>query len=206
MVLVNLSMMRSIAGSSTKQEPSSKIKWFDTVISYHYKYTECGNAPAVKIAIKYIEKPASKAISRHTFRSEADAITSQQKRKCCEHTAHLDNMLPDLVQYKWSQMSIDELETTQSEIIDELDSLREVDEESGYTRNTAQYRALEKQLSLLLEMYECLVQKRYAENLVSTSTENKDKDTFVQKNRVFSRSLRFLLPFKKCMSFIDESG
>ena len=115
-------------------------------------------------------------------------------------------MLPDLVQYKWSQMSIDELEAAESEIIKELDNLREVDEESGYTRPTAQYRALEKQLSLLLEMYECLVQKRYAENPLSSSTEDENKDTLIQKNRLFIRSPRFLLPFKKCMSSVDESG
>jgi hypothetical protein len=202
-------MMRPIvkqsADSSAKQEAPSKIKWFDTVLAYHYNYTECGNAPAVKIAIREIEKPASK-ISRHTFRSEADAVASQQKRKCCEHKAHLDNMLPDLVQYKWSQMSIDELEAAESDIIKKLDSLREVDEESGYTRQTAQYRALEKQLSLLLEMYECLVQKRYDENLLSITTENENKDIFIQKNSVSIRSLRFLLPFQKCMSFSDKSG
>ena len=195
--------MPSIVKQAKKQDPSSKLKWFDTVMAYTYTYTEGGNLPAEKIAIRVIEKPACKANCRHTFRSEADAITTYQKKKQCEHRAHLDNMLPDLAQYQWSHLSIDELKAAESEMIEELDRLREVDESTGYTRHSGQYRALEKQLSLMLEMYECLFQKSSVEQLISISMNKKDEDVCIAKKRNARRSFRFLFPFSNCLSAFD---
>ena len=182
---------------------STKIKWFDTVVAYDYTYTNGENPPAMNIAIREIKKPARKLTSRHTFRCEADAIISQQKRKQGEHTAHYENIVPDLARYQWSQMSIDELEAAELEMIDKLDSIRQVDAVTGRTILSDKYRALEKELSLLLEMYECLFQKRFVENLLLQRN-----NEAASKKRQHPRRLDFFWPFTKCLQInVDvESG
>ena len=90
--------------------------------------------------------------------------------------------------------------------MNKLDSLRQVDASTGIIKLSGKYRALEKELSLLLEMYECLHQKCYVENLLSIGKQSNNEDVIVKK-RDLRRSLLFFFPFTKCVTInVDESG
>ena len=184
---------------------STRIKWFDTAVAYIYTYTNVENSLAFNIAIREIQKPGRMMSRRHTFRGEADAIISQKKKKQNEHTEHYQKIKPDLAKYHWSQMTIHELEAAELELIDKLDSIRQVDAFTGFSIYSNQYIELEKELSLLLEMYECLFQERIVENHVS---QNNDEAASITKKRNLRRSLRFFSPFTKCLRITvdDESG
>jgi hypothetical protein len=198
------------SAAETKLMPSStKIKWLDTVVAYHYTYTGDRNLPAMNIAIRTsiqeIKQPARTMIKRHTFRCEADAMISEQKKKQGEHTEHYQKIKPDLARYHWSHLTIDELEAAELEMIDKLDSICLVDASTGNMIHTAKYRELEKELSLLLEMYECLFQKSFVENLLSQSN---NKAVSIMKKRDLRSRLNFFSPFTTCLriNVDDESG
>ena len=210
--LIPIDFMPSIlkqSAAETKLMPSStKIKWLDTVVAYHYTYTGDRNLSAMNVAvrtsIREIKQPARTMIKRHTFRCEADAIISEQKKKQGEHTEHYTKIKPDLARYHWSHMPIDELEAAELEMINKLDSICLVDAVTGDMVHSNKYRELEKELSLLLEMHECLFQKRFVENLLSQS--NNEAVSIMRKRDLRSR-LNFFSPFTKCLrvNVDDES-
>ncbi len=147
-------------------DPSSKIKWLDSVKSYNYTYTGCGNLSAEVISIRDVDKPSRmKAVSKRKFHCEAEAILSQQKKKQGENLAHIEKILPEVAKLEWLQLSIHEIKAIESEMIEELDSLRQIDTNTGHITYSYEYRVLEKRFVLLLETYECLFKKASLDNL-----------------------------------------
>jgi hypothetical protein len=196
-------------------DPSRKIKWLDSVKSYSYTYTGCENVPAEVMSIRDVEKPARmKAVCKHTFHCEAEAILSQQKKKRGENLAHIEKILPEVANLEWLQLSIHQIKAVEFEMIEELDSLRQIDANTGHISYSNEYRALEKQFVLLLEIHECLYMKAYLDRLDSVLTKKQQHDgtgkdaNFTKKPSFLRRSLRFLIPFNKCI-MVDshiESG
>jgi hypothetical protein len=185
-------------------QPSIKIKWLDSVRSYSYTYTGRETISAEIISIRDIEKPArSKAVFRHTFHCEAEAILCLRRKRHQENLEHLENILPELAKFEWLHMPIHEIKAAESEMIDELDSLRQIDMNTGHIIYSYEYRALEKQLALLLEACECLSKKEYVESLINPMQQHDIREhDGTEQNWNYSKKRSclssFLIPFSKC--------
>jgi hypothetical protein len=184
-----------------KPPPSGpkRIRWSESVTLHHY--TECGHSRAEKIAIREGETH-SKRTRRHTFQCEADAIISQQRKKQDQHISHFEKIFPELVKLQWSHLSLLEMKAVESEIISELDSLSQIDATSEHLQQSREYNLTEKQLSLLLEAYECLFQLSH---LRSAEQHGNCKIATSIKSRIRRFKLPWLMLFNYCVSFDVET-
>ncbi len=192
----------------TMQQGFKSIRWSDSAIVYYY--TECGNTRAETSCVRETEELAhSKHTERHTFRCEADAIVSQLRKKRDQHTSQFKKILPELAKLQWAHLSLIELEEVESEILEELDSLRQIDTTTGLLQYSSEYDLVEKQFNLLLDTYECLFQLGYDDSQQLLSINEHDKKIeeapcIEKKNRRFRWP--FSIPFKTCASIdVDAS-
>ena len=118
-----------------------------------------------------------------------------------EHISHLEKILPKIAALDWSHMSIHEIKAAESEMVEELDSLRQVDANTGHFTYSNEYRVLESQFKLLLDAYDCLFKKEYVDSLLRQQRNSNGQESFHAKNRGrFQKAARFLIPFRKCIS------
>ena len=180
------------------------VSWSETVTLYRDE--ECGSSRAEVIAIRSMDEYThSKVTTRRVYQCETDAIIRQNLKKRNEHTLHLEKILPELAKLQWSHLSLLEMEAVESEIIEELDSLRQIDRP-----NSREYKQAERQLSLLLEAYNCLFKLNCANNLGSIKQGGKNKEATPIHRKHWLLKMRWLVPFKNC-AFLDadtdaESG
>ncbi len=183
----------SFMHTKRKQRRSRGITWSDSVTLYHS--TECGNPQAEIIAIRDSEKQTRSNLTRRcTFRCEAEAIISQRRKKRDQLMSHLESLLPALAKLQWSHLSLREMEAVECDIIEELDSLRQMHATIGNPQNSSEYNLMEKQFALLLEAYECFFKLSCADNQL------KEAASIKTRNRIRIPSLRLSLLFKKCVS------
>jgi hypothetical protein len=187
---------------------SKKVRWSDSVKLYNY--TDCENPQIEIIAIRGVERAHSTQPWRLTFLCEEDAIISQRRTKRNQHTSHFEKILPKLAELQWSHLSLLEMESVELDIITELDSLRQTDALAiGPLQHSRNYYAKEKQLSLLLEAYECIFKLSCTNHVGSVKQRRMDKDeSYIDCRRLFR--LAWCIPLKKCVSLnVDtdaESG
>jgi hypothetical protein len=178
-----------------RKKCSKTISWSNSVTLFHY--TECGNPRAEVISIRGIEKlPLSKLTGRQTFQCEADAVISQRRKKLDQHTLRLEKILPELAKLEWSHLSLNEMEAVASDIIEELDSLRQ---------QSREYNLVERQFALLLEAYECMFRLSCNGNHhlpIKQHGKNSEVSFIKSGNRFFRLPpLPWPIPFRNCASF-----
>ena len=193
-------MPSSFKQNMTVKNSSAKIKWMDTALAYSYVYTESTQVLAEKIAIRELRKPVDcKLGSKYGF--EPDAVINFQKKKLSQHKAHYADMIPDLARFGWCNMSLEQMEAKASEIIHKLDSLRLVDTASGSPNHSKEYILHETKLAILLEAQECVYRIKYIDSLLRSSQQFcKGKETTSDKKFDLHTSLRYLIPFRKCVA------
>ncbi len=109
--------------------------------------------------------------------------------------------MPEFAELQLLHMSIHEIQALESEMIEEMDSLRQIDTNTGDITYSHEYRVLEKQYILLLEAYECLFKKAHIDSQVPKQGHNcKGQDSHSKRLSNLRSGIRFLLPFKKCTS------
>jgi hypothetical protein len=105
-----------------------------------------------------------------------------------------------MIKFNLGNMSINDMDAMQDELITELDDIREVDPETGHLRQTEPFAAVEQKLLLLLEALDNATQRDHLENLAGNSC--KDNTTRIKASL---RSLSFLkTAFRKAVTKHSE--
>ena len=122
------------------------------------------------------------------------------KERQGENLAHLETILPELAKLDCLHMSINEIKAVESELIEELDSIRQVDANTGQIIYSHEYRVLENQLALLLQAHDCLSKEAYADNLITLKQKHNSTAQAPNFTKKYSCWSGFLIPFSKCTS------
>ncbi len=119
--------------------------------------------------------------------------------------SHFEKILPELAKLQWSHLSLLEMEAVESEIIEELDSLRQFDTTIGHMQISREYSLIEKQFALLLDACECLFKLSCVSSFRFIKQHGKDKEAAATKTRNKPFSLLWFTPFKNCTSFYVDT-
>jgi hypothetical protein len=124
----------------SKRGRSRQISWSEIVVTHEIEKYDDPN----KMHIKEERKKGLQ--KRKTFRSAADAVETTRRRAVQDLAKQYQlNIRSNLAYFKIK-------ETIQTSLIEELDSLREVDPNDGYFCGSEEYVILEKKLFLFLEI------------------------------------------------------
>ena len=151
---------------------SSKIKWSNHDQNHFYK-RDSETPPALK-PVRRLSN-----YRRKTFSNPLEAVSSNRRHVRDDVLRHYASILPRLRHFGFHVMSLEEMETNQHDLINELDNLREVDPDTGFVCTSDAYKALEDKLLLLLEASDCLAQKANIEKQLSCTY-----DDSAESNRV----------------------
>lgn len=106
-----------------------------------------------------------KSSNKRYFRNAAEAIESNQKKVRQDLTQQFLNIEPNLYTLALPKISVQAMEKMQNQLVNELDSLREVDPTTGDFSETKEFCDLEKKYLLLLEALDYFEQKKNLEAL-----------------------------------------
>jgi hypothetical protein len=153
--------------TTTTQQPlpTATIRWSDSVVTHTYESDNQVEKP------KMCKIDVLQGTSRKCYSSESSAIQQERTRIKQVLAKHYQQLLPDLEVCKLYKKSVRDLEAIQCSLIDELDSLRCVDPESGLLFETAEFVATEDRLMLVLEALECISQHIHVEKLLQSGDE-----------------------------------
>ena len=108
-------------------------------------------------------------------RQVSDAIDAVRRRAARKINEQLVDIEKELASRRMLHCSLDDMERIQTNLIDELDVLREVDPETGELVESEEYTDLECRLEFMLDVCDCLFQKRYMESIFGTAREDLGK-------------------------------
>jgi hypothetical protein len=169
------------------------IRWSDIIVTHTYECDSEGKPKNIKIR-------RQQGSNRKCFSSESSAIHQDRKRIEKELSQHDQKLLPDLAACKLYKKSISELEAMQSNLIEELDSLRFVDPETGHLLETAEFVATEKKLMLVLEALDCISQRIYVESLLQSGDEKNKRRRESGVDKEEQNRMCFIAMFKRQLS------
>ena len=109
---------------------------------------------------------------RRVFRNEVEAIECDRRRiRVLLEQQHLE-IQQSLSPFRLLQTSVKDLETMQTQLVTELDDLRQVDPKTGETCETSEYTALEQKFLVLLRARDHFTQKQWLDDLNPRGNEN----------------------------------
>jgi hypothetical protein len=119
---------------------------------------------------EHVEKESKKMVlkrpgSRRNFRNEKEAIDSNQKKVREVLTQQFLNMEPKLYALALPSICVSDMEKLQTQLLAQLDDLREIDPETGNFCETKEFADLENKFVLLLKALDYFEQKKFLEAL-----------------------------------------
>ena len=99
------------------------------------------------------------------YSNASDAIDANRRKAERRFNKRLIDIEKELASRRMLHCSLDDMERIQTNLIDELDALREVDPVTGDLLESQEYIDLEYRLQFMLDACECLIQKKHAETL-----------------------------------------
>ena len=160
----------SASGKESKR-PAGRVVLSDLAVSIRYESETLTLDPT-----KF--DPAEKYTSRREsieYQSESDAVNADRRRAEQNMHKRLSDVEKELASRRMLHCSLDDIERIQTNLIDELDVLREVDPETGELVESQEYTDLEYRLEFMLDVCECLFQKRYMESIFGTARDDLGK-------------------------------
>jgi hypothetical protein len=131
----------------SKRGRSRQISWSETVVTHDIEKYEHANKTHRK------EESKKGLEQRKTFRSAAEAVETTRRRAAQDLAKQYQlNIRSNMAYFKIKELSAEKLESIQTTLIEELDSLRELDPNDGYFCGSEEYVISEKKLFLFLEI------------------------------------------------------
>ena len=168
MLIQMMEMLKNASRSHARQiaNVSPKVKWSDDVRTHNYEI----DAVIRSATSRPIRRIVSN--SKKRFRNVIEAVNINRRRVRDETLQQYYNILPRLRRFGFNNLSVADMESKQMEIIDELDTLRCVDPNTGNVFTSETYMQLEEKLHLLLEASDCFAQKANTEHISCTYDDN----------------------------------
>ena len=134
---------------------------------------------------------------RRVFRNEVEAIECDRRRiRELLEQQHLE-IQQSLSPFRLLQTSVKDLETMQTQLVTELDDLRQVDPETGETCETSEYTALEQKFLVLLRARDHFTQKQWLDDHTPRGNENTSCEDTERKQNKVQKFTCFAFMFKK---------
>ena len=171
-----LAILKRAVHLNAKQKPtrSARIKWSDAV---QYHAIDCCDTDQDNTSQRNMSGQSSAQLSkqRKRFRDECEAIKYNRLQIHNEITLRYDSILPALQHFNYDKLSLPEIESTQVQLMDDLDQLKRVDPEMTDSLISERYAILESKLELLLDASNYVSQLEFVETIVSSAKCDHDK-------------------------------
>ena len=171
-----LAILKRAVHLNAKHKPtrSARIKWSDAV---QYHAIDCCDTDQDKTSQRNMngQSSAQGSKQRKRFRDECEAIKYNRLQTLKEIANRYDSILPALQHFNYDKLSLPEIESTQFQLMDELDQLRRVDPEMTDSLISERYAILESKLELLLDASNYVSQLEFVETIVSSAKCDYDK-------------------------------
>lgn len=191
-----------------------KLTWSETEVGFIYQYNS-SDLTAVEVSTvkgqgtrsaKLLDLTASK------FSSADDAVNYLQFKKKREFEDRWQIILKSLFLYEIKDLSVENLYSLEMQVMDEMDSRRQMDPITGELCECEEYVALEEMLWVLEEALNCIFQIQHLDNQTQLSAGKSDLDSCRQQGEVtmmkkqVRKRIRNLLAFTCLVPEINEEG
>jgi hypothetical protein len=173
-----LSFFKQAAKRAYDHQPShpKTIRWSTVDITHTF---ECDTVLENPKPVKKTGKG-----NRKTFENAAEAIFYDRQKAQRELRGVYLRLLPDLENFKLSQKSLDELETIQNKLIDELDRLRKNSPDIENPNDSKRFSALERKLIIVMNAWQCTIQRNYVDGLLDSRMDQPPKQHIKRRRSV----------------------
>ena len=158
--MIGMSILRT--QGQERKRPARRIVLSSLAVSLRYE-CETTKSDSPKLDVD-AGNTHTASITKRVFQNAAEAIIADRRRVKNDVHERLIGIEKELAKMSMLHCSLDDLEMLQTNLIDEMDLLREFDPATGELIESPEYADLEFMLELVLDACDCLYQKQHIES------------------------------------------
>jgi hypothetical protein len=200
--------------NTNKKRTSIQLRWSE--IEFGYRYDDVQTFSTETRMIRGFPKPVDPLKFTNMDGLGYESILDKRSLKRKEVSDYLASILPSLKDVDSANITIEEIEALDFKIIDELDGLRLLNQDTGEFYESDEFLALEDKFVILQEALHCLSREQFDTSPLNEEvtksvqlegwqeTITKIPDTDLKAKKPFRNRMKFNFPFKCFVVSVDD--